>query len=409
MNVLVSVFACDPTMGSECKVGWNSVKSLAKNKHINFTVITRNYHRKNIESFISEFDTSNIKFVYYEVNEKWYKYFRKNKITLQLYYWIWNIRILKLLKENKLDVDIDKIDITHHITYNAYYMPGFLYKLNKINIIGPVGGGQVIPPGFLRAYKNKIIQEKFRKYSLNIIEKTPFIKNAYKNSSAILVANDETMQKIATIAPDNKNIHKLLETAIELNDNSYKEYINLDSNINIMWAGNNTYNKALILLLESLTYVNNLNNIQVNIIGDINKEKYEKYIHTNNLSDVVNFKGKINFLEMEEEYLKNDLFVFTSLRDTSGNVVLEAMAKGIPIITINHQGVRDIVSHECGIKIECKDYDYVVKELAKKIDFFVDNPSEIEKMGKKSKKRIEDYYSWDNYANKITKIYHELL
>ncbi len=46
-----------------------------------------------------------------------------------------------------------------------------------------------------------------------------------------------------------------------------------------------------------------------------------------------------------------DMFVFSSLRDTSGNVMLEALAAGTPIICFDHQGAGEIVTPECGIKL----------------------------------------------------------
>jgi len=55
--------------------------------------------------------------------------------------------------------------------------------------------------------------------------------------------------------------------------------------------------------------------------------------------------------EVLGHYASADVFVFTSLRDTSGNVVLEALAAGVPIICLDHQGVRDIVAERCGVKV----------------------------------------------------------
>ena len=43
-----------------------------------------------------------------------------------------------------------------------------------------------------------------------------------------------------------------------------------------------------------------------------------------------------------------ELFCFTSLRDTSGNVVLEALAAGVPVVCFDHQGAGDMVSDAVG-------------------------------------------------------------
>lgn len=67
----------------------------------------------------------------------------------------------------------------------------------------------------------------------------------------------------------------------------------------------------------------------------------------------------LSYDEVNSLYDNADVFVFTSLRDTSGNVVLEAMSHGLPVIAINHHGVGEIVTDETGIRIDPVSYDSV--------------------------------------------------
>ncbi len=57
------------------------------------------------------------------------------------------------------------------------------------------------------------------------------------------------------------------------------------------------------------------------------------------------FLGKLDHLELSRLYASADAFVFTSLSETYGNVVIEAMASGLPSVIANAGGSASLVEH----------------------------------------------------------------
>ena len=57
------------------------------------------------------------------------------------------------------------------------------------------------------------------------------------------------------------------------------------------------------------------------------------------------FTGFLRGEELSRAYASSDLFVFPSTTDTFGNVVLEAMASGLPVVVSDKGGPKEIVQH----------------------------------------------------------------
>lgn len=62
------------------------------------------------------------------------------------------------------------------------------------------------------------------------------------------------------------------------------------------------------------------------------------------LETEVIFTGAVPFTQLIDVYYSADLFVFSSLTETQGLVLIEAMAAGLPVVAVRASGVQDMVS-----------------------------------------------------------------
>ncbi|EJU04876.1 UDP-Glycosyltransferase/glycogen phosphorylase [Dacryopinax primogenitus] len=58
------------------------------------------------------------------------------------------------------------------------------------------------------------------------------------------------------------------------------------------------------------------------------------------------FMGHITGVRLAECYASADIFAFPSFTETFGQVVLEALASGLPVVGLDAEGTRDLVVHE---------------------------------------------------------------
>ncbi len=61
------------------------------------------------------------------------------------------------------------------------------------------------------------------------------------------------------------------------------------------------------------------------------------------LSDYLHILGVVSPVELTDAYHAMDVFAFSSLSETQGIVLAEAMAAGVPVVALDGPGVRDIV------------------------------------------------------------------
>ena len=106
--------------------------------------------------------------------------------------------------------------------------------------------------------------------------------------------------------------------------------------------------KGLKLIIDALGE-SSFRDFELIMIGDgAERKKLEALVKKYGMDDNVTFTGKLSYDEVNNYYDWADLFLFPSLRDTSGNVVLESMSHGTPVIALNHNGASEMITPECG-------------------------------------------------------------
>jgi len=104
--------------------------------------------------------------------------------------------------------------------------------------------------------------------------------------------------------------------------------------------------------------------IRMVIVGDGPKRKLLEKNMPN-----AHFSGKLVGEDLSKAYASSDIFVFPSTTETFGNVVLEALASGLPVVAANAGGPKDIVQHgETGMLVTPRKEEEFYGEIVKLVD-----------------------------------------
>ncbi len=162
-----------------------------------------------------------------------------------------------------------------------------------------------------------------------------------------------------------------------------------------------TPRKGLRSLLEALVILKNQKRrlFSLDIAGDGDeRESLELFARENGLSEIVRFIGRIPHENIVELYHRAHVYVLPSLNEGMSNNVLEALACGLPIVTTDTGGTRELVDDgENGCIIRMRDAGHIAEKLL----FLAENPEKAESMGAESRRRAEAL-GW----NEVAKSYH---
>jgi glycosyltransferase involved in cell wall biosynthesis len=110
---------------------------------------------------------------------------------------------------------------------------------------------------------------------------------------------------------------------------------------------------------------------------------------------------------VQAAYDDSDLFLFTSLRDTEGVQLLEAMGRGLPVVTLDHQGAATLVPDSVGIKVPVTTPKQTPERLARAIEKLAADHALLASMGEAAIE-VARRHTWERKASEVLKIYRQL-
>ena len=393
-NILLSSYSVNPFHGSEDGIGWNWTLQAAK--HFNefgdkVHLYTKTVNEADTRRKIEELGLDNVELRIVDT-PYWLNWYREhNSIFHHLYYILWQWVAYTSAKKSKT-----AFDIVHHVTMVDFRIPGFMWKLKEpFTIFGPVGGGQSTPQA-LKDYEKSKAVEKFRETVNKACSVLPVYKKALRNFNSVFAINKETEQDMSKAL--GKSCNKLVE--LSLADEFKSLEINREytgQNVKILYLGRLIQKKGLMLLLDVVNAMQGENFVLEIYGGGPLQGEIEEYIKTNSLENKVKLCGEIEHAKVSQAYMNADIFVMPSLRETSGNVLVEAMAHKLPLAALDMSVCSDFKQYDCGEFVNVnQSKDEIIKEFAAKLTFLVNSPDERKRLGENGYAFVNSSLSWEN-------------
>lgn len=291
---------------------------------------------------------------------------------------------------------LDPYDLAHTVTLCGFREPGYLWQLGIPHIWGPLGGTHAYPCRFLGLLGWKDRVRELTRSCLNGIQLwgTPRVWQASKRSAFVIAATSAAQKTFAKSFQ--VPILTELEAGIESVRAQPRAIRSAEEPLKILWAGRLRGWKALPILLHALAMLPKDRAFRLRVLGDgACFEEWKTLSIQLGISQSVDWVPWPTYEETLPHYDWADVFAFTSLRDTSGTGLLESMAAGCPIISVNHQGAADIVDDECGMLIPVLDQKRTIEGFRDALLQLHRSPELWKKLSDGSLRKSQTY-RWDS-------------
>jgi len=300
--------------------------------------------------------------------------------SFYLAYNFWHRQVYNIAKDLVISRSVDLI---HYLCPIGYREPGYLWKIDKPYIWGPVGGCQ--NRSLKLAWgKGVVVGAKiFLRNAVNAMQFkfSPRVRNAFRRADIVISSTSGTQKRIVDIHQVESFI--LAENAIteEMLVQQRPVTVAPDACFNIIWVGRIDERKSLDILLRALSDIRS-QPWHLSVIGDGPlKAACSDLANTLGISDQITWAGKVSRQEVTRYYRDAHLHAISSLLEGNPTVLWEAMAVGIPTIALDHFGMHDVLCPQCGVKVSVDgSLQSVVGDLGQQLRRLMKSPDLIGKL-----------------------------
>jgi glycosyltransferase involved in cell wall biosynthesis len=346
LRILLSAYACGPGEGSEPGMGWHWAVEISRLGH-EVHILTRANNVASIERGLAELDGLRLYVHGYDLPD-WVRWWKKGSRGMYLYYLLWQWGAYR--RARALHAAL-RFDLAHHITFAVYRHPSFMGRLGIPFIFGPIGGGEFTPRALLRSAPWRAKIAEFLRWAGNRIASIdPLVRATFDRAALILCKTPETLAAVPARA--RAKCIRMQDVAADTALLAQSPSAGSET-ARFLFVARLLHFKGIHLILRALKEVRRtIPDATLTIVG---KGRDSAWLHglarQLGLDQAVEWRGQLPREEVMGIYGSHTAFVFPSLHDSGGTVVMEALSQGLPVVCLDWAGPGAILPENCGFKI----------------------------------------------------------
>jgi glycosyltransferase involved in cell wall biosynthesis len=415
MRILLIAEMCNPAWTSVPLVGYNLARALASRPQLNVTLVTQIRNKLSLHDdpisqlakvhFIdSEFVAAPIFFLAKLLRGGTGKAWTLDTASMWPSYLMFEHIVFKQFRRR---LERGEFDLIHRISPLSPVFPSPLAGWTDVPmLIGPLNGGLPFPKEFPELRKR---EREWLKPLRSLYKLMPYFRSTWKNLKGAIAASRYTEKDFPIwyrgrrfFLPENGVDPQRFPLAPHWPEPA--------GPFRFITVGRLVSLKAIDLIIEAMAGSESLNRCRLAIVGDgPERQNLEAIAQRYALRDSIEFLGWLDQTALTAEYAKSQAFVFPSLKEFGGGVIMEAMSAALPSIVVNYGGPGELISAETGVRLPMQPRAELIVALRREMERLADDYHLCRKLGDAAVREVSECWTWDAKAGRVIDIYRELL
>ena len=302
-------------------------------------------------------------------------------------------------------IEAGEFSVVHRLTPLSPTTPSIIgprcRKAGVPFLIGPLNGGVPWPKEFERERRE---EKEWLSYVRDAYRLLPGYRSTREAASAIICGSRYTEGAVEKKYRD--KVFYIPENAIEPERFVAQRTRKASAKIRCVFVGRLVPYKGADIALEAAAPMLREGQLSFTLVGDgPTRPKLEALVAELGIGDAVNFTGNVPHREVQTHLSEADLFVFPSIREFGGGVLLEAMSVGLVPMAVDYAGPSELMTEATSFPIAIGSREELVARFRSKLAELVQNPGLIDEKSGKAFERARTKFTWEAKARDVIEVY----
>lgn len=371
MRILISAFGFGPGEGSESGGAWRWANELAKTHDV--VLVTDGHNLRRIGEKVAALKQPRLTVLYYR--PWWIRRLRVTRWTSQVVFGQWQLGLLFYARQLHRQYNFD---YCQHISYGSFRQASWLGFSGAPAVFGPVGGGEDAPWRFKKSFpRGEWLKEMARAVVSWSATVNPLWHLALSRADLVIARTAETRDRFTRAVRDRTILAQ--EIGAPAGEVRAAAAPVAGQPIELLFVGRLLAWKGPHFAVRALAQLRAQGcDARLTLIGrGAMRSHLQVLAMSAGVGDAVRFVDGVPQDELFQRYSAAHVFLFPSLHDSGGNVVLEALAAGLPVVCLDLGGPSCFANGDTGVVVrtsDAPDEPMLVSRLADAVSSVVSSP-----------------------------------